>query len=300
MRSAVGIVAPVVDDRAIGRIAQERDAGVVELDVGRARRGERRDLLAIGLHHVVPELIEVTVVALAHALVAAREHVQHDGRRHRHLRHAPGVRLEKREGAHDRAVAPADRCVDPQPRERLLGAALVPPGHLGGAGAVGREAPVHHQLEPPAAAAEFAVGDGAQPDALLHRDHVADARVLDGAQFGIVVGTEILVSGLRSEQPLARVLELLRAQQAADLVGAERRARARDRFRCRCGCHARSSRWIQAIRRKCSLQDRSKKARRRLGAVTRPARWRWGRRAAARRSYSRRSPSGRRARPASR
>jgi hypothetical protein len=158
-------------------------------------------------------------------------HVQDHRRRDRHLGHAPGVRLEEREGAHDRALAPADRAVDPQPRCRLLDAAAVSPRHVGIAGTVGRQPlPVHDQLEPPAAAAELAVRHRLEADALLHADRVADAFVLGLAQVGVVVRAEMPVGGLRPQVALARQLELRRPQQAADLVGPERRGRggARD------------------------------------------------------------------------
>jgi len=223
----IRIVAPARDRRAVRRIAQQRKTHVVELDVGRARRRQRCDLLPIRGDDVVPEIRGVLVVtALAHAFVAAGEHVQRHRRRDRHLRHARGVGLEEGERAHDRAGAPADRARDPQPRRRLLRAAGVAPGHLGGAGAVGgKPVPVHDQLEPPAAPAELAVRHRLEADALLHGDRRADAVVLDRAQFAIVVRAEVAVGGLRAEQALARELELLRPQQAADLVGPERRAR---------------------------------------------------------------------------
>ena len=56
---------------------------------------------------------------------------------------------------------------------------------------------------------------GAQPDLLLHAHDLADRVVLDGAQL-LVVEPAVRVRGPRVEQPL-------RAQQAADVVGAERR-----------------------------------------------------------------------------
>ena len=69
-------------------------------------------------------------------------------------------------------------------------------------------------------AAELAVGDGLQPDLLLHSHDLADRAVLDGAQVG---------RDLAASLPLPRIEQLLRAQEAADVIGAE--------WRCRAGGH---------------------------------------------------------------
>ncbi len=71
----------------------------------------------------------------------------------------------------------------------------------------------------PPGAAELAVGDGVETDVLLKPDGVADRRVLD---FG-----ERLGGNLATLAPLARVQQLLRAQQTADMVGAKRGLGAR-------------------------------------------------------------------------
>ena len=69
----------------------------------------------------------------------------------------------------------------------------------------------------PHGAAELAVGDAVQADLLLHVDRVADAAVLDLAQAR---GRDLAGRGIG-----ARLRQLGRAQQAADMVGAERRRR---------------------------------------------------------------------------
>ena len=67
----------------------------------------------------------------------------------------------------------------------------------------------------PGFAPHFAVGHGLEPGVFLHFDHLADGLVLDGAQLlgrdapGFAVG--------------ARLQHLARAQQTADMVGAEGR-----------------------------------------------------------------------------
>ena len=81
----------------------------------------------------------------------------------------------------------------------------------------------HHQLGQPAAAAELAVGHRLEAGALLHRDNLADAFILDRAQLRIVVRAQMLVGRLRTEEPLARRFQFLRPQQAADLIGTKRR-----------------------------------------------------------------------------
>ena len=67
----------------------------------------------------------------------------------------------------------------------------------------------------PPVAAEFAVGDRFQPDRLLPLDRLADRRILDLPQR--FDGT------LAALRLVARLAQLRRPQQAADLVGAKRR-----------------------------------------------------------------------------
>src|SRR5207247_559348 len=80
------------------------------------------------------------------------------------------------------------------------------------------------QLQPPATAPEFAVRHRLEADALLHRDDLADAFVLHLPESGIIVRSQRARRRLRPEKPLARLLQALGAKQAADLIGAERRA----------------------------------------------------------------------------
>ena len=64
-------------------------------------------------------------------------------------------------------------------------------------------------------ASEFAVGDPVEPDLFLHADDVGDRRVFDGA--------ECRLADLSSLAALSRGEQLRRPQEAADVVGAERR-----------------------------------------------------------------------------
>ena len=65
---------------------------------------------------------------------------------------------------------------------------------------------------------ELAVGDALEPDVFLQADDIGDRRVFDGAQR--------CLADLSSPAALARFEELRRPQEAADVVGAERRLRS--------------------------------------------------------------------------
>jgi hypothetical protein len=78
-----------------------------------------------------------------------------------------------------------------------------------GAGEPGEE------IEVPPGTAELAVGDRREPDVFLLPDDLGDLAVLDRLEVG--------VADLTLGVFLARLLERRRAQQAADVIGAERR-----------------------------------------------------------------------------
>src|SRR5581483_9978102 len=71
------------------------------------------------------------------------------------------------------------------------------------------------EIEMPPRAAEFAVGDRLQTDLLLAPDDPLDLAVLDRLEFG---RRDVALGAL-----LARLLQRRGAQQAADVIGAERR-----------------------------------------------------------------------------
>ncbi len=75
------------------------------------------------------------------------------------------------------------------------------------------EAP--EEIEMPPGAAEFAVGDRLQADRFLLLDDALDLAVFDRLERG---GVDLALGVL-----LARLLQRGRAQQAADMIGAERR-----------------------------------------------------------------------------
>lgn len=72
------------------------------------------------------------------------------------------------------------------------------------------------EATPVRGAAEFAVGDHGKPGVGLQRDGVADRRILRGDKAGLVERT--IVEGAISPPQRGRT------QQAADVVGAKRRA----------------------------------------------------------------------------
>ena len=74
-----------------------------------------------------------------------------------------------------------------------------------------------HEVHVPGRAAELAVGDALQADVFLHLHDSADRVVLDRLQLrGAHAAVLVLVT---------RAQQLFRAQQAADVIGPERRLR---------------------------------------------------------------------------
>src|SRR6476661_434089 len=65
----------------------------------------------------------------------------------------------------------------------------------------------------PPRAAEFAIGDPQQPYLFLLLDHPLDLVILDGGEFG---GRDLVTGAL-----FAGLLQRLRTQQAADMVGSK-------------------------------------------------------------------------------
>ena len=75
------------------------------------------------------------------------------------------------------------------------------------------------EAAPIGAAAEFAVGHDLQPDLLLHLHDIADALILNLRKMRVVDALARMVAECLTQH--------LRPQQAADMVGAERRAALR-------------------------------------------------------------------------
>ena len=213
--------APVVAARLELRlhlgIAELGERGLVDLHVAAAGIGQRLQLLAEGLDRVVPELVEVLVGAGQHRGVAAAE-MQRAGAGDGDLRNELGVGADELEIRHVDRIGPAHAALD-HARPAAWRACRVPVrAALGVLAADGVDADVAELAVEEAvigAAAEFAVGRELQADALLQRERILDGLVLGRGQRGLV---DFAAGEFR-----ALVEQRLRAQQAADVLGAERR-----------------------------------------------------------------------------
>ena len=192
---------------------------------------EAAHLLGVRRGEVGPERLEVRVDRLVDRRPAAAV-VDHVGRRDGQLRHLVAARHapQELEGVAEDRVAEPHPVVDAQRRGlEVEVAVLVVEVHrellVGRVDALELVDEVHVPRRTP----ELAVGRGAQARVALQRHDVADRRVLDLPQ-PVVVELAGLVPGAGVEQRR-------RSEQAADVVGTERRERARchvaDRTRAR-------------------------------------------------------------------
>ncbi len=195
-------------------VAQASDSHVVELKVVAAGGGEVADLLAVGAHDVRPEILHVGVdVRRDNALAAA--HVQIGRRRDAELRRLLRHRLEVGEVVHHDRLRALHLALHDHHRGGARGLAPLALERHRIVGLGGHDAlDAGEEIGVPEGAPELAVSHGAQPCRFLHLHRVADRAVLDLAQLR------------RADRPLRRLVacfdQLYRAQQAADLVGAER------------------------------------------------------------------------------
>ncbi len=205
------IVAAVLHLLAIFRIAQHGDEDLVELQIAAAGIGKGAHRFLVGLAEIGEELIERRIDRLVDRR-GTRAAVQRRRRRNGHFRRARGVRFEEFEMLDHRMAGEADLAGDLD--------ALVARRHRGKG-----DAGIHdmaldaveppQEVEMPPRAAEFAVGDRLQPGRFLFLDDVLDGAVLDRLERG---GVDLAFGAL-----LARLFQRGRPQQAADMIGAERR-----------------------------------------------------------------------------
>jgi len=198
---------------APGGVVEEREQGVVELQVRAAEASQRGDLVGVGGSQVGAELVPAGVTAAGQVGAEVGHARRGDGEL--------GYRAGHGRGQEPEVVG-----------EDGLGQVHVA-GHLGPVGLVDRlsVAPEHGDGRPlrrvaqaaeardevgvPLGAAELAVGGRAQPGRLLHRDGVPDR---------IVLGLGELVRGDGPSPAVGAGAEQRgRAEQAPDVVGAERR-----------------------------------------------------------------------------
>src|SRR5262245_7784291 len=207
----IGIVAALLRSLALGRRADHCPGGVVELEIAAASVVEGADGAAIGLGHVVEIAVEVgiDVPADGHAALAEMERA---GRGNRHLGHRARMRLEEAEMREHGMAGKADPAGDLDPfrtgRNAVELDAMV--------GGVGRH-PVEalEEIEVPPGAPELAAGGELEADLLLLLDDLLDLAVLDLLQLR---RADLALLAFRP-----RVLERRRAQQAAHVIGPERR-----------------------------------------------------------------------------
>ena len=204
-------------DHAFARLAQlllRAKIGphcVVELQVAAAGVVERLDRLLVGLPEIVEETVEIGIDLLLDAALGQAE-MQHRRRRDGHLRHDLGMGLEKLEVLEHGVVGESDLAHDAQALRLGLHAA-----ELDALVALVQLDAVQHpeEVEVPPGAAKLAVGGERKPELLLLLDDLLDLAVLDRLELG------------RRDRALfalgARLLERRGAQEAADMIGAERR-----------------------------------------------------------------------------
>src|SRR5262249_5088545 len=157
------------------------------------------------------ELIEIGIDALLDAVLGQTE-MQHRRRGDGHLRRDLAVGFEKLEVRQHRMVGKADLAHDAQPLRLGLHAAELDAL----LGLVNLDAVEHaEKVEVPPGAAELAVGCKLKAELLLFLDDLFDLTVLDRLELGGGDGALFALG--------ARFLERRRAQEAADMVGTERR-----------------------------------------------------------------------------
>ena len=211
---------PVVAARREGGlhigIAELGERGLVDLHVAAAGLGERLELLAERCDRVVPELAEVADRRLQHRGVAAAK-VQRARAGNRDLRDEPGVGVDELKSATliglvhcTPALTSATGCAPRLPRCRPWRPRRRPYRS--------EFAELAIEVAVVGAAAELAVGCELQPDALLQRQRLADRRILRLRQR-----LPVDLTGARTWRA-GRAGR--RTQQAADVLGAERRGRS--------------------------------------------------------------------------
>ena len=239
MRQLVRVVPALARGLAHAFVAQVGEVGIVHLHVVAASVGQRLQLRGVGARDVVVEDgVELGIGLAADAGAPATE-VQHRRRRDRDLGPQPRAAQRLDPGPQVLEVGELDvldvtHLVDDADRRRceLLGTV----GLLHGDGDVGLDAAeLLEEVEVEIGAPELAVGDGLQADVGLEAHDLVDRAVLDLAQLR---GRD-LAAGLL----LTRLQQVSRTEEAADVVGAERRR----------GAYGHGDRWCWSGRRTAQL-----------------------------------------------
>jgi hypothetical protein len=211
------VVAPRGQFRPLGRIVEVRQTRVVQLQIPAAELVQVRHLLGVRGRQVVPERLLVRVDRRVESGPAAPV-VHHARRRDGELRDdvaLHGVAQEHEVVAED-GLLQAYRGVHAQRRGREVEVALgVAEVHADLLVGPAYAAELVDEVHVPGRTPELPVGGRPQADVALHADDVPDRLVLDSAEF---------LGGDRSRRVIgAGAQQLGRAQQAADVVGPERR-----------------------------------------------------------------------------
>jgi hypothetical protein len=213
-RQVIGIEPAAARGLAHLRVAEVGEVGVVELQVGEACIAQLLDLLAVGGGDIVEECVEIRVCGLADAFAPAAE-MQHRGRGDRNLRRPGGDRLEELEILELDRLCMLHLAGDLQHRRCEAHVAALGVELRGEAGVRLHAVQLLEEVDVEVLAAEFSVRDPVQAEAFLELHDVADRLVLDLAKLGL--------GDLALAELFACVDHRLRAQEAADVVGAERR-----------------------------------------------------------------------------
>ena len=200
------------------RIAKQRQRHFVELNVAAAGAGERGDLLAIDAGEVGEEALGVAVSRSVGKVGAAVE-MHGRGRRQGDFRRRPRHIAQEDEFIERQWLAPRELPSRVGAGEFDLVAVIIAKLEYSRLGDEAVDA--LDEASPIRPAAKLAVGDDAKARRFLQRNHVADRAVLDLREMPIVDAFGLMV--------LERLAQFDRTQQAADVVGAERRAATRTR-----------------------------------------------------------------------
>ena len=213
-RQLVRVVATLPCTFAHLGVAEIGEVGIVKLQVGASRRGERVDLGAVGARNVGEKLLQVGI-RFAADRVASTAEVQHGRRRYGDFRRTLGHRPQKIEVVHLNRLDVTHRRRDVHDRRREIDAAAGAVEADGDA-TLGLDAgkllqKIDVEVGPP----EFAVGNALEAETFLKADDVANGRVFHLAQ--------LRPRNLALAVSLARIEQRSGAQEAADMVGAKGR-----------------------------------------------------------------------------
>ncbi len=209
----IGLAAGALDLAADRRVAQQGDGDLIELNVTTSCRCEVPHLRREYGAKIRGKFCCIRIDAAIGKIGAAIE-VHRRRRRQGDLRRDFGGIAQESELVERQGACALDFALCVRRRELNLVPVIVAEHELGGTdfksvGALDEAAPIGRTTK-------FAIGDDRKTHPLLHADGVADAMILDAAECLVV---EFMRRMLTEGLPQFR-----RPQQAADMIGTERRA----------------------------------------------------------------------------